>query len=240
MNSEDLSNNIGHRTRSAGNFFGRRKAKSLKAGQNAAYQTILPQLLIDITKSAPADLNTLFPVTIKKIVVEIGFGGGEHLIHRASLHPEIGFIGCEPFVNGMAKACLAIQTNGLKNIRLYNEDATDLLNWLPDNSISRVDLLYPDPWPKKRHWKRRFLNADNMVRIFRILNPAGEFRFASDIDSYVNWGLNHVHAHGGFNWTAKISDDWRQPWEEWISTRYEQKAIRENRVPTYMIFQKHG
>ena len=171
-------------------------------------------------------------------MLEIGFGGGEHLVHRASLHPELGFVGCEPFVNGMAKAVSAIAEGKLTNIRLFGEDATALLDWLPDAALSRIDLLYPDPWPKKRHWKRRFVNAGNVKRFHRVLRPGGEFRFASDIENYVNWTLRHVLDHGGFEWTALHPDDWHQPWDEWISTRYEQKAVREGRTPAYFIFRR--
>ena len=200
-------------------------------------------MLLDLETPPPDRLSDIFPHSPETIVLEIGFGGGEHLFHRAMLHPEIGFIGCEPFVNGMAKAARSVEEKKLTNIRFYDEDATDLLNWLPAESLSRIDLLYPDPWPKKRHWKRRFLNADNVSRFYRLLKTGGEFRFASDIESYVNWGLRHVldfkpGEGGGFNWTAQMPADWNDPWDEWISTRYEQKAIREGRKPAYFIFAK--
>jgi tRNA (guanine-N7-)-methyltransferase len=229
-----------HPERAAGNFYGRRKAKTLKNEQAEALATLLPELKIDLGVPAPSPLNGLFPDSPDNIVLEIGFGGGEHLIHRAKLHPEIGFIGCEPFINGMAKASQSIGVNKLTNIRLYDEDATQLLEWLPDACLSRIDLLYPDPWPKKRHWKRRFLNKDNVKRFYRVLKTGGEFRFASDIESYVNWGLRHVFDHGGFDWTANKASDWHEAWPEWISTRYEKKAIREGRTPCYMIFEKHS
>ena len=225
----------------AGNFFGRRKAKPLKGAQEEALQRLYPELKIDLSAACPQPLETLFSSheqVPQGFVLEIGFGGGEHLIHRAKLHPEQGFIGCEPFINGMAKAVRAIADGKLTNIRLFGEDATLLLDWLPDASLSRIDLLYPDPWPKKRHWKRRFVNPGNVKRFHRLLKPGGEFRFASDIESYVNWTLRHVHDHGGFDWTAMHPDDWRTPWEEWLSTRYEQKAIREGRTPAYFIFRR--
>ena len=225
----------------AGNFFGRRKAKPLKGAQEEALQRLYPELKIDLSAPCPQPLETLFS-SHKQVpqgfVLEIGFGGGEHLVHRAKLHPEQGFIGCEPFINGMAKAVRAIADGKLTNIRLFGEDATLLLDWLPDASLSRIDLLYPDPWPKKRHWKRRFVNPGNVKRFHRLLKPGGEFRFASDIESYVNWTLRHVLDHGGFDWTAMHPDDWRTPWEEWLSTRYEQKAIREGRTPAYFIFRR--
>jgi len=235
------SESVGHPTRAAGNFFGRRRAKRLKPEQAEARNAVLPKFLIDISArppSSPRSLTQLFANQPDRINLEIGFGGGEHLLHRATLDPDIGFIGCEPFINGMARAAKGIESGKIENIRLYDEDATELLDWLPAQSLQRIDLLYPDPWPKKRHWKRRFLNADNVNRFHRVLAKGGEFRFASDIESYVNWGLRHMLDHGGFAWTANKSADWHEPWAEWLSTRYEQKAIREGRTPCYMIFEK--
>ncbi|WP_075995346.1 tRNA (guanosine(46)-N7)-methyltransferase TrmB [Salaquimonas pukyongi] len=239
--TKHTGSSAGQSKRKAGNFFGRRKAKPLKGAQEEALRTHLPKLAINLAEPCPAQAEALFSAnesTPQAIVLEIGFGGGEHLVHRARLHPELAFIGCEPFINGMAKAVRAIADNGLANVRLYGEDATGLLDWLPDGSLSRIDLLYPDPWPKKRHWKRRFVNPGNLHRFHRLLKPGGEFRFASDIESYVNWTLRHVFNHGGFEWTALHPDDWHKPWDEWVSTRYEQKAIREGRTPAYFIFRR--
>lgn len=227
-----------HPQRMAGNFYGRRKAKPLKRRQAELLENLLPKLLVDVAQPAPSRLADLFSHAPENITLEIGFGGGEHFVHRAKLHPEIGFIGCEPFINGMAKALTAIEAENLTNIRLLDRDAAELLDWLPDHSLTRIDLLYPDPWPKKRHWKRRFVSADNLVRFHRVLKPQGEFRFASDIDTYVNWTLRHVQVHGGFCWTASSAEDWKTPWTEWLTTRYEQKAIREGRQPAYLIFRK--
>ena len=224
--------------RAAGNFYGRRKAQPLTKLQEQAYQDLLPKLRLDLSKPSPTHLSNLFNHSPKEIILEIGFGGGEHLLHRAKLHEDIGFIGCEPFINGIAKAAAGIQRDKLTNITLYDEDATELLKWLPTNSLSRLDLFYPDPWPKKRHWKRRFLNKENLGQFHRVLKVGGEFRFASDIESYVNWTLAHVTKQGGFSWQVNNADDWHQPWDEWISTRYEQKALREGRVPAYFIFNK--
>ncbi|MCB1384828.1 MAG: tRNA (guanosine(46)-N7)-methyltransferase TrmB [Nitratireductor sp.] len=225
----------------AGNFYGRRKAKPLKPAQRDAMARSFPALRLDITAPCPDDLAALFAPAARfdGYGLEIGFGGGEHLIHRAGLHGELGLLGCEPFVNGMAKAVRDIAAGGIGNIRLFGEDATLLLDWLPDRCLDRIDLYYPDPWPKKRHWKRRFVNAGNLARFHRVLKPGGEFRFACDIESYVNWTLRHVIAHGGFSWTAERADDWRRPWPEWLSTRYEQKAVREGRAPAYFIFSRN-
>lgn len=228
----------GRPERAAGTFFGRRRGKTLRPVQAELVETLLPRLAIDIAGKPPSRLQDLFANRPERIDLEIGFGGGEHLIHRANLHPEYGFIGCEPFVNGMAKALAAIEVEKLTNIRLYDQDAARLLDWLPEMSIDRVDLLYPDPWPKKRHWKRRFVSQENLARIHRILKPGGEFRFASDIENYVNWTLEHAARHGGFDWTARSAADWQETWPEWITTRYEQKAIREGRRPAYLTFRK--
>ena len=228
-----------HPRRMAGNFFGRRKAKPLKGAQEEALRTLYPDLEIDLTSPCPETLNTLFEAhdrVPQAYVLEIGFGGGEHLVHRAGLHPKLGFIGCEPFVNGMGKAVRAIADEKLTNIRLFGEDATLLLDWLPDASLSRIDLLYPDPWPKKRHWKRRFVNGANLDRFARVLKPGAPFRFASDIDTYVNWTLQHIHAHPSFDWPARNASDWRDPYPGWPGTRYEAKALREGRKPAYLTF----
>ncbi|MFK7901666.1 MAG: tRNA (guanosine(46)-N7)-methyltransferase TrmB [Nitratireductor sp.] len=231
-----------HPTRSTEAFFGRRKGKPFKPHQAELYANLLPKLAIDIEQPECEDLKSLFSNSPEQIVLEIGFGGAEHLIHRAKLHPEIGFIGCEPFMNGMAKALSSIERENLSNIRLFNEDATQLLDWLPEKQIDRVDLLYPDPWPKKRHWKRRFVNQKNLARIHRVIRVAGEFRFASDIDTYINWTLNHCDAFSndtqGLVWKATKASDWHEAWEEWYSTRYEQKAIREGRTPAYLKFDR--
>ncbi len=237
MNTRD-NNNPGHPQRAAGNFFGRRLAKPLKPSQKKLFKALLPRLKLDLSNPAPDNLIQLFTRSTENIILEIGFGGGEHLIQRAIEQPDSGFIGCEPFINGMGKILSAIDKNHLTNIRLHDEDATQLIGWLPDASISMVYLLYPDPWPKKRHWKRRFVNSENLDDFARILKHDSEFRFASDIEHYVNWTLNHCRDNGSLKWQAKNSSDWKLPWPGWQSTRYEKKAIREGRIPTYLTFKR--
>ena len=221
-----------------GAFFGRRKGHPLRARQAALIGTLLPRLALDLGAPAPADLATLFQNPVDDIRLEIGFGGAEHLIAQAQAHPDIGFIGCEPFVNGMAKALAAIETLKLANIRLHHADAMDLLEWLPDGSIARIDLLYPDPWPKRRHWKRRFVSDASVGKFARILRPGGEFRFASDWANYAEWTLLRLLRLPDFTWTAERADDWRQPWPEFAGTRYEAKAKREGRAPCYLVFRR--
>jgi tRNA (guanine-N7-)-methyltransferase len=220
-----------------GAFFGRRKGHPLRAHQAELFDTLLPRLAVDLTRPAE-NLGTLFPLPLDDIRLEIGFGGAEHLIGQAQAHPRVGFIGCEPFVNGMAKALAAIDAQNVSNIRLHHADAVDLLDWLPENSLGRVDLLYPDPWPKRRHWKRRFVNAANIARLARVLRPGGEFRFATDWANYAEWTLLRLSRAREFDWTAQRADDWRRPWAGFSQTRYEAKAIREGRVPCYLVFRR--
>jgi len=226
----------GERRRST--LHGRRKGHALKPRARGLMATLLPSLSVDLSQPAPEDIRDLFPGPVAKIWLEIGFGGGEHLVDQATRHRDIGLIGCEPFVNGMAAALRLIDDAGVESIRLHEGDAIDVLDWLPAGSIDRVYLLYPDPWPKRRHWKRRFVNAENLDRVQRVLAPGGEFRFASDIASYVGWTLAHCRAHGGFEWLARRADDWRQPWPEWPGTRYEAKSLKAGRVPTYLRFRR--
>ena len=226
------------RTRSTEAFFGRRKGKPLRDQQVGRMETILPELKVDLASDVPADLKSLFPLPVDKIRLEIGFGGGEHLVHRARTNPTTGFIGVEPFINSMAKLLAVVEAEGLQNIRVYDDDATQLLDWLPEGQIDQIDLLYADPWPKKRHWKRRFVSQVNLDRFHKVLKPSGIFCFASDIDTYVNWTLQHCRDHGGFDWTARNAADWLTPYEGWPGTRYEAKARREGRSSAYLTFRK--
>lgn len=223
--------------RQQGAFFGRRKGHALKPRQAALFDTLLPKLALDLDRPAPSDLRTLFD-GVDDTRLESGFGGGEHLVAEAEQHPTTGFIGIEPFINGMAKALAAIDDRGLANIRLHHGDATDVLAWLPDASLARFDLLYPDPWPKRRHWKRRFVQDASIAQIARVVRPGGEFRFVTDWPDYAAWTLRHLAQAPQFEWTAERADDWRLPWPGFTSTRYEAKAKREGRVPCYLIFRR--
>jgi tRNA (guanine-N7-)-methyltransferase len=198
--------------------------------------TLYPALAVDLSAPAPSDLRALFPVPVDAVRLEIGFGGGEHMLAEATRSPDIGFIGVEPFVNGMAKAVSAIAETGARNIRLHDGDAALLLDWLPPASLVGVDLLYPDPWPKKRHFKRRFVSDENLDRIARALKPGGLFRVASDIESYIDWTLLHVLKRSDLAWTAERADDWRKPFPGWPGTRYEAKAVAAGRMPAYLAF----
>jgi tRNA (guanine-N7-)-methyltransferase len=219
-------------------FFGRRKGHKLRPHHARLIDTLLPQLAIDLSRPAPTDLRALFPVPVTEIQLEIGFGGGEAMIAQAQVLPQIGFIGVEPFVNGMAKALAAIERGGLQNIRLHFDDAVSLIAWLPDASLARIDLIHPDPWPKRRHWKRRFVQDDMVVRIARILRPGGEFRFVTDVADYAAWTLQRLLRSSDFEWTAQRADDWRKSWPGFTRTRYHAKAAREERGSCFLIFRR--
>jgi tRNA (guanine-N7-)-methyltransferase len=219
-------------------FFGRRKGHRLRPHQALLFDTLLPQLAIDLSRPAAADLTTLFPLPVGDVQLEIGFGGGEAMIAQARAQPHTGFIGVEPFVNGMAKALAAIDSNNLRNVRLHFDDAVSLIGWLPAASLSRIDLIHPDPWPKRRHWKRRFVQDDMVAQLARILRPNGEFRFVTDIADYAAWSLQRLLRSADFDWTAQSADDWRQPWAEFIPTRYHAKAARERRTSCFLVFRR--
>lgn len=219
-------------------FFGRRKGKKLRAQQALHMRDGLPRFQIDPDALDDRPLSSLFAAPVKEIRLEIGFGGGEHLLAEAKAHPEIGYIGAEAFVNGVAKATTGIIEAKLENVRLHGDDVVPLLDRLASGSLTRIDLLYPDPWPKRRHWKRRFVRADNIDRFARLLASGGHFRFATDIEDYAAWTLRLLLADPRFSWTARVADDWRRPWAGWPGTRYEAKALREGRLPGYYEFQR--
>lgn len=219
-------------------LYGRRQGHKLRKGQQRLMDTLLPEIRVDIgalDRTAPGDL---FDPPRDRVWVEIGFGSGEHLIRQATNNPEVGFIGCEPFINGVASLLRQIEDHAASNVLVYDDDARDLLEVLPDACVERLFLLYPDPWPKLRHNKRRFVSPENLDRLARVLVDGGEFRFASDIPDYVRWTLEHVHRHGAFGWTARSPRDWRDRPDDWPETRYERKALDAGRVPAYLTFSR--
>jgi tRNA (guanine-N7-)-methyltransferase len=226
--------------RYGGAFFGRRKGHPLRPHQAALMATLLPRLAVDLGAPPPAPLAALFAHPVDDVRLEIGFGGGEHLVAEAAAHPRTGFIGCEPFVNGMAKALALIEAQRIDTIRLHFGDAADLLAWLPNASLARIDLLYPDPWPKRRHWKRRFVQDASIATLGRVLRPGAEFRFVTDWPDYAEWTLERLTRSPLFAWTAEKADDWRNPWPSFTSTRYEAKAKQAGRVPCYLMFRRVG
>jgi tRNA (guanine-N7-)-methyltransferase len=223
-----------------GSFFGRRKGHKLRLHQADLIAHLLPRLALDVAAASPADLTALFDPPAGDIRLEIGFGGGEHLVAEARAFPGTGFIGCEPYVNGMAKILSQIETHGIGNIRLLAGDAAELLAWAPPQSLERIDLIHPDPWPKRRHWKRRFVQDATVAAMARVLKPDGEFRCVSDIDDYCAWTLAHLARAPDFLWIAQRADDWRLPWADYTMTRYGRKAERDGRRATYLRFRKMG
>lgn len=210
-------------------LYGRSKGKALRQHQTELMTELLPKLALDLSKPLPLRPG-------RETRFEIGFGGGEHLIAAAATAPEADFFGCEPFVNGMAKLLARIEARGLTNIRLYQGDAAEALDRLPDASLSRVYIFYPDPWPKRRHRKRRFISPENLARLARVMRPGAELRFATDIDDYAAWTLARLRACDAFRWQARTAEDWRAPWEGWTQTKYEAKAMAAGRRPVYLTF----
>jgi tRNA (guanine-N7-)-methyltransferase len=181
-------------------------------------------------------LPSLFPRPVEAIWLEIGFGGGEHLAAQAEAHPEIGFIGCEVFENGIARLTTAISNRGLGNIRIHAEDARPLLAALPAGSIARTFLLFPDPWPKARHHKRRLVTRPTLDHLARIMPPGAELRLATDDPDYLAWMLEVATTHPAFQWTARTAADWRTRPADWPPTRYEEKALAAGRTPAFLRF----
>ncbi len=219
-------------------FFGRRKGHKLRPRQEQLLATLLPQLALDLSAPAPAALAALFPVPVADVALEIGFGAGESMIAQAQAQPRTGFLGVEPFVNGMARALADVESLGLKNIRLHFEEASSLISWLPEASLVRIDLVHPDPWPKRRHWKRRFIQDEMVAQLARILRPGGEFRFVTDVADYAAWTLQRFLRSESFAWTAQCAHDWREPWPGFVETRYHCKAARQQRAACFLVFRR--
>lgn len=228
-------------TRPRRNFYGRLKGKSLKKSQ----QGYIAEDLVGLSpggvtweenpERAPLDLEALFEG--KPVWLEVGFGGGEHLVHQAAQNPDVGIIGAEPYINGVAMLLGKIRRAGVQNLAIHPGDARDLMDVLPEASVDRAFLLYPDPWPKTRHHRRRFVTQEHLVPLARALRPGAYLRVATDIEDYVRQTLEEV-PKWGFEWCAERPADWRAPWDDWISTRYEQKALREGRRPHYLTFRR--
>lgn len=204
--------------------FGRRRGRKPSPRQARLIAELLPRVAIDLAKSPPASLCDLFQPSVREVWLEIGFGGGEHLVWQATSHPDVGLIGAEPFEDGVVKVLSEIETRALRNIRLLNDDARPLLAWLPPASIARAFVLFPDPWPKARHKKRRLVGPELLDRLARVLRPGGVLRLATDIGDYAGAMLEAVAAHRAFDWQAETAADWRERAVDWPETRYEAKA----------------
>ena len=223
------------------NFYGRFRGKTMRASQHDYLENDLAPLSPGpVSWEENPDRNTLDVQTLypgKDIWLEIGFGGGEHFVHMAKQYPNIGLIGCEPYINGVAMLLGKVRTADVDNLRIYPGDARDLFDVSPDHTFSKVFLNYPDPWPKKRHHRRRFVTPEHLAPLARVMRPGAELRVATDIPDYVRQTLEEVPKQG-FEWLAESPSDWREPWDDWLSTRYEQKALREGRPPHYLTFRK--
>ena len=219
------------------NFYGRRKGYSLSQFRMVLMNKLLPKLLVDSNKSGLISPSLLFKKN-NEVWLEIGFGAGEHLADQAQRYPEIGFIGCEPYINGVARLLSEIQKKSLNNILLYNDDARLLLEKLAPNSISKVFILFSDPWPKKRHHCRRFINDENLDALSRVMKNHANIRFATDDMGFVQWALNVFYHHPNFSWLVDGPDDWHNRYVDALQTRYEKKAIERGQKCIYLTFQR--
>ena len=218
--------------------YGRRKARPLSGRKDRLLDELLPALRVPLAEPAASPLASLFGQPLAEIWLEIGFGSGEHLVWQAEHHQSVGFIGCEPFINGVASLLGKIESAGLSTIRIHDGDARDVLAWLPARSIARIFVLFPDPWPKKRHQKRRLVSRDSVVQLARVLPPGGELRFATDTGDYAGEALFTILASGAFAWTAECAKDWRLRPFDWPETRYERKALSAGAKPSYLSFRR--
>ncbi|WP_102226126.1 tRNA (guanine(46)-N(7))-methyltransferase TrmB [Acidimangrovimonas sediminis] len=219
------------------NFYGRRHGKTLRDSQRGYLDEDLRALspgaveFDENPERRPLDLGKLFGG--KPVWLEVGFGGGEHMVHMAAAYPDIGILGCEPFINGVAMLLGKIRRAGVENVSVHPGDVRDLFDVLPDGSIAKAFLNYPDPWPKARHHRRRFVTPEHLEPLHRVLAPGAEFRVATDIPDYVRQTLEEVPPAG-----FELVEEGGVAWGDWISTRYEQKALREGRVPHYLTFRR--
>ncbi len=216
--------------------FGRRRGRKLSARQTHLLAELGPSVRPDLSRPAPENVKELFAAPVAQVWLEIGFGGGEHLVAQARANPNVGLIGCEPFEEGVVKVLTLIETEGLANIRLHPDDVRPLLRWLPERSLDRAFILFPDPWPKARHRKRRLVATPLLDQLARALKPGAELRLATDIGDYARTMLAALMRHPSFRWTATRASDWRVRPADWPPTRYEAKALREGRRSTYLKF----
>lgn len=230
-------------------FFGRRHGKKIKGTRLYLMEHLLPKVALDVP-SVPFEMQTLFGIKPKEIWLEVGFGGGEHLAGQAQKHPDVGFIGAEPFLNGVAS--LLAHLNGTwgkaadetrllapgrtDNVRIFADDIRKLFPYFPPETFSKIFVLYPDPWPKARHEDRRFLGQKNLAALAKLLTPDGELRVATDVAQYACWAIEQIEASGLF---IQSNENIYQPFSDWISTRYEQKGLKEGRKPTYLSYHKN-
>ena len=218
--------------------FGRIKSRALKPRQAALFDTLLPAVALPAPTDGPLDPAALMPGA-KQVWLEVGFGGGEHLAGQAARHPDTLMIGCEPFLNGVGSALRHIEEGGLKNVRIHADDARAVLAALPDASVDHVLILFPDPWPKARHAKRRLVQADVAAELARILKDGGRLRFVTDWKAYADWALARFLETPGLDWMAEAADDWRIAPTDHIRTRYEDKRLGDTE-PVFLLFERRA
>jgi tRNA (guanine-N7-)-methyltransferase len=231
ISSEPRSDSIFRRK-----HYGRRKGPKLRARQAGLLESLLPTLAL--TPEQGRALREYFANAdaVSEVWLEVGFGAGEHLAWQAEAHPQIGLIGAEPYVAGMAKLLARIADKNLRNIRLYTEDIRDVIAAAPDASVGRIFILFPDPWPKTRHHKRRFIQMGTLDELARVMRRGAELRFATDDTAYLVWALERFCAHPAFRWLAESPADWRARPTDWPETRYEAKAVKAGRKCSYLRF----
>jgi tRNA (guanine-N7-)-methyltransferase len=216
-------------------LYGRRRGRRLRAGQRGLKETLLPELAIALPpEGATLDPARLFPDPVTDLWLEVGFGGGEHLAAQAAAHPDVGLLGCEVFENGVVKLLAEVERRKLRNVRILVDDARLLIRALPDRSLGRVFVLFPDPWPKVRHHKRRFVSTETLTELARVMKNGAELRLATDDVDYLRWMLERAPVHPDFAWLARRPGDWRERPDDWPPTRYEQKAIAAGRAPAFL------
>ena len=221
--------------------YGRRRGRKLRPARQAALDSGLAATSLDaLPPNGTLEPRSLFTPALRAVWLEIGFGGGEHLAWQAASNPDVGILGAEPFVNGVASLLAQVARRGLNNVRVWPDDGGALLAALADASIDRVFLLFPDPWPKARHHKRRIINPANLDALARILVDGAEFRVATDDESYLGWILTHILDHPAFTWTVQDPRDWRQRPADWPATRYEEKAGKSGRKAYFLRFRRRA
>ena len=222
-------------------LYGRRRGRKLRAGQQALLDEVVPGIEIARdTATHPIEPSALFDRPLREFWLEVGFGAGEHLLAQAAANRDVGLIGCEPYATGVARMVRGLSEAGLDNIRIWRDDARLLIDRLAESSLARVFVLFPDPWPKTRHHKRRFVCEPVLERLAAVMRDGAELRLATDDGGYLVWILAHLWRSDGFVWTARTPADWRRRPPDWPATRYERKALEQGRTCTYLRYRRQA